>query len=39
MSSAEPTPAGGSAVEELMAALKQSVAAAERDLPRKKAAG
>jgi DNA end-binding protein Ku len=35
----EPTPAGGSAVEELMAALKESVAAAERDRTRKKAAG
>jgi DNA end-binding protein Ku len=35
----EPAPAGGSAVEELMAALKQSVAAAERDRTRRKAAG
>ena len=35
----EPSPAGGSAVEELMAALKESVAAAERDRTRKKAAG
>ena len=35
----EPAPAGGSAVEELMAALKESVAAAERDRTRKKAAG
>ena len=35
----EPAPAGGSAVEELMAALKDSVAAAQRDRPRKKATG
>jgi DNA end-binding protein Ku len=35
----EPAPAGGSAVEELMAALKESVAAAERDRTRKKATG
>jgi DNA end-binding protein Ku len=35
----EPSPAGGSAVEELMAALKESVAAAERDRTRKKSAG
>ena len=35
----EPSPAGGSAVEELMAALKESVAAAQRDRTRKKAAG
>jgi DNA end-binding protein Ku len=35
----EPSRAGGSAVEELMAALKESVAAAERDRTRKKAAG
>lgn len=35
----EPAPAGGSAVEELMAALKESVAAAQRDRTRKKAAG
>src|SRR4249920_610704 len=35
----EPTPAGGSAVEELMAALKESVAAAKRDRTGKKAAG
>jgi DNA end-binding protein Ku len=35
----EPSQAGGSAVEELMAALKESVAAAERDRTRKKAAG
>ena len=34
-----PTPVGGSAVEELMAALKESVAAAERDRSRKKATG
>ena len=35
----EPAPAGGSAVEELMAALKESVAAAKRDRTGKKAAG
>ena len=35
----EPAPAGGSAVEELMAALKQSVAAAQRGRTRKKATG
>jgi DNA end-binding protein Ku len=35
----EPTQAGGSAVEELMAALKQSVAAAKRGRTRKKATG
>jgi DNA end-binding protein Ku len=35
----EPAPTGGSAVEELMAALKESVAAAERDRTHKKAAG
>lgn len=35
----EPAPAGGSAVEELMAALKQSVAAAKRGRTRKKATG
>jgi len=35
----EPAPAGGSAVEELMAALKESVAAAKRGRTRKKAAG
>ena len=35
----EPSPAGGSAVEELMAALRESVAAAERERTRKKAAG
>jgi DNA end-binding protein Ku len=35
----EPSPPGGSAVEELMAVLKESVAAAERDRTRKKAAG
>ena len=35
----EPSPAGGSAVEELMAALKESVAAAKGDRTRKKAAG
>jgi non-homologous end joining protein Ku len=35
----EPAPAGGSAVEELMAALKESVAAAQRDRTRKKATG
>ena len=35
----EPSPAGGSAVEELMAALKESVAAAKRGRTRKKAAG
>jgi DNA end-binding protein Ku len=35
----EPAPTGGSAVEELMAALKESVAAAQRDRTRKKAAG
>lgn len=35
----EPAPAGGSAVEELMAALKESVAAAKRDRTRKKATG
>ena len=34
-----PAAVGGSAVEELMAALKESVAAAERDRSRKKAAG
>ena len=34
-----PAPAGGSAVEELMAALKESVAAAKRDRTGKKAAG
>ena len=34
-----PAPVGGSAVEELMAALKESVAAAERDRSRKKATG
>jgi DNA end-binding protein Ku len=37
--SEEPAPAGGSAVEELMAALKESVAAAERDRTHKKATG
>jgi DNA end-binding protein Ku len=35
----EPAPAGGSAVEELMAALKDSVAAAQRDRTRRKATG
>jgi DNA end-binding protein Ku len=35
----EPAPAGGSAVEELMATLRESVVAAERDRTRKKAAG
>ena len=35
----EPSPAGGSAVEELMAALKESVAAAKRDRTPKKATG
>jgi len=35
----EPAPVGGSAVEELMAALRESVAVAERDRSRKKAAG
>jgi len=35
----EPAPAGGSAVDELMAALKESVAAAKRGRTRKKAAG
>ena len=35
----EPSPAGGSAVEELMAALKQSVATAKRGRTRKKATG
>jgi len=35
----EPAPAGGSAVEELMAALKESVAAAQRDRTRRKATG
>jgi DNA end-binding protein Ku len=35
----EPAPVGGSAVEELMAALKESVAAAQRDRTRKKATG
>jgi len=35
----EPAPAGGSAVEELMAALKESVAVAKRDRTGKKAAG
>jgi DNA end-binding protein Ku len=35
----EPSPAGASAVEELMAALRQSVAAAKRGRTRKKAAG
>jgi DNA end-binding protein Ku len=35
----EPSPAGGSAVEELMAALRESVAAAKRGRTRKKAAG
>ncbi len=35
----EPAPAGGSAVEELMAALKESVAAAERHRTRRKATG
>jgi DNA end-binding protein Ku len=35
----EPSPAGGSAVEELMAALRDSVAAAKRDRTRKKATG
>jgi DNA end-binding protein Ku len=35
----EPSPAGGSAVEELMAALRESVAAAKRDRTRKKATG
>jgi DNA end-binding protein Ku len=35
----EPAPTGGSAVEELMAALKESVAAAERDRTRRKATG
>lgn len=35
----EAAPAGGSAVEELMAALKESVAAAKRDRTGKKAAG
>src|SRR5918994_1597156 len=35
----EPAPVGGSAVEELMAALKESVAAAKRDRTRKKATG
>jgi DNA end-binding protein Ku len=34
-----PAPVGGSAVEELMAALRESVAAAERDRNRKKATG
>jgi DNA end-binding protein Ku len=34
-----PAPVGGSAVEELMAALRESVAAAERDRSRKKATG
>jgi DNA end-binding protein Ku len=34
-----PAPVGGSAVEELMAALRKSVAAAERDRSRKKATG
>jgi DNA end-binding protein Ku len=33
------TPVGGSAVEELMAALRESVAAAKRDRTGKKAAG
>lgn len=35
----EPTPAGGSAVEELMVALRESVAAAKRDRTGRKAAG
>lgn len=35
----EPAPAGGSAVEELMAALRESVAAAKRDRTGRKAAG
>jgi DNA end-binding protein Ku len=35
----EPSPARGSAVEELMAALKESVAAAKRDRTRKQATG
>jgi len=35
----EPSPAGGSAVEELMAALKESVAAAKRGRTRKRATG
>jgi DNA end-binding protein Ku len=35
----EPAPTGGSAVEELMAALKESVAAAKRGRTRKKATG
>jgi len=35
----EPAPAGGSAVEELMAALRESVAAAKRDRTGTKAAG
>jgi len=35
----EPSPAGGSAVEELMAALRESVAAAKRDRTGTKAAG
>ena len=35
----EPSPAGGSAVEELMAALRESVAAAKRGRTRKKATG
>jgi DNA end-binding protein Ku len=35
----EPSPAGGSAVEELMAALRESVAAAKRGPTRKKATG
>jgi DNA end-binding protein Ku len=35
----EPSPVGGSAVEELMAALRESVAAAKRDRTRKKATG
>jgi len=35
----EPAPAGGSAVEELMAALRESVAAAKRGRTRKKATG
>jgi DNA end-binding protein Ku len=35
----EPSPAGGSAVEELMAALRESVAAAKRGRTRKRATG
>jgi DNA end-binding protein Ku len=37
--SEEPAPAGGSAVEELMAALRESVAAAKRGRTRKRATG